>query len=153
MITYALSPRSDTLYFAGLTCRNRVKVLLEVLADKAYIHGTFLLQMKGRGIRPSRRHVATLLSMAAVCISIFASSIASRSLTVVSALPKPSVRRVQFTAVSPLGREIDPLVFRNRSSVRNVRVMATQAVQKSDEEWRAVLSPEQFRILRQKGTE
>ncbi|KAJ0640136.1 putative peptide-methionine (R)-S-oxide reductase [Helianthus annuus] len=30
--------------------------------------------------------------------------------------------------------------------------MAAQ-VQKSEEEWRAVLSPEQFRILRQKGTE
>nr|CAN83184.1 hypothetical protein VITISV_042367 [Vitis vinifera] len=27
------------------------------------------------------------------------------------------------------------------------------SVQKSDEEWRAVLSPEQFRILRRKGTE
>lgn len=27
------------------------------------------------------------------------------------------------------------------------------SVQKSDDEWRAVLSPEQFRILRQKGTE
>jgi peptide-methionine (R)-S-oxide reductase len=26
-------------------------------------------------------------------------------------------------------------------------------VQKSEEEWRAVLSPEQFYILRQKGTE
>ncbi|KIL69415.1 hypothetical protein M378DRAFT_157675 [Amanita muscaria Koide BX008] len=29
----------------------------------------------------------------------------------------------------------------------------TPSVNKSDEEWRAVLSPEQFRILRQKGTE
>jgi len=30
---------------------------------------------------------------------------------------------------------------------------APGSVQKSEEEWRAVLSPEQFRILRQKGTE
>lgn len=29
----------------------------------------------------------------------------------------------------------------------------TPAVNKSEEEWRAILSPEQFRILRQKGTE
>jgi peptide-methionine (R)-S-oxide reductase len=27
------------------------------------------------------------------------------------------------------------------------------SVQKSEDEWRAVLSPEQFRILRKKGTE
>ncbi|KAK9903123.1 hypothetical protein M0R45_001262 [Rubus argutus] len=30
---------------------------------------------------------------------------------------------------------------------------APPSVQKSEEEWQAVLSPEQFRILRQKGTE
>ncbi|KAL2926001.1 Peptide methionine sulfoxide reductase B3 [Bienertia sinuspersici] len=30
---------------------------------------------------------------------------------------------------------------------------APGSVQKSEDEWRAVLSPEQFRILRQKGTE
>uniref|UniRef100_M0ZU06 Chloroplast methionine sulfoxide reductase B2 n=1 Tax=Solanum tuberosum TaxID=4113 RepID=M0ZU06_SOLTU len=33
------------------------------------------------------------------------------------------------------------------------RVSAARSVQKSEEEWRAVLSPDQFRILRQKGTE
>lgn len=31
--------------------------------------------------------------------------------------------------------------------------MTNHKVQKSDQEWRAVLSPEQFRVLRQKGTE
>ncbi|XP_022849269.1 peptide methionine sulfoxide reductase B5-like [Olea europaea var. sylvestris] len=30
---------------------------------------------------------------------------------------------------------------------------APNSAQKSEEEWRAILSPEQFRILRQKGTE
>ncbi|RVX22271.1 Peptide methionine sulfoxide reductase B5 [Vitis vinifera] len=35
-----------------------------------------------------------------------------------------------------------------------VAAMAAEgSIQKSEEEWRAILSPEQFRILRQKGTE
>ncbi|XP_022762859.1 peptide methionine sulfoxide reductase B5-like [Durio zibethinus] len=34
-----------------------------------------------------------------------------------------------------------------------VAMAASGSVQKSEEEWRAILSPEQFRILRQKGTE
>ncbi|KAL4555924.1 hypothetical protein LXL04_038558 [Taraxacum kok-saghyz] len=34
-----------------------------------------------------------------------------------------------------------------------VAMAGSDAVQKSEDEWRAVLSPEQFRILRQKGTE
>ncbi|KAJ9561230.1 hypothetical protein OSB04_006390 [Centaurea solstitialis] len=42
----------------------------------------------------------------------------------------------------------------NLSNKRGFRgAIVAMAVQKSDEEWRAVLSPEQFRILRQKGTE
>ncbi|KAL0412649.1 UNVERIFIED_CONTAM: Peptide methionine sulfoxide reductase B3 [Sesamum radiatum] len=36
---------------------------------------------------------------------------------------------------------------------RVVAMAATGPVHKSEEEWRAILSPEQFRILRQKGTE
>ncbi|KAE8668356.1 Peptide methionine sulfoxide reductase B5 [Hibiscus syriacus] len=34
-----------------------------------------------------------------------------------------------------------------------VAMAASGSLQKSEEEWRAILSPEQFRILRQKGTE
>ncbi|CAN4125140.1 unnamed protein product [Withania somnifera] len=34
-----------------------------------------------------------------------------------------------------------------------VAMAAPGSVQKSEEDWRAILSPEQFRILRQKGTE
>ena len=34
-----------------------------------------------------------------------------------------------------------------------VAMAASGSVQKSEEEWRAILAPEQFRILRQKGTE
>ncbi|KAK4424289.1 Peptide methionine sulfoxide reductase B2, chloroplastic [Sesamum alatum] len=39
--------------------------------------------------------------------------------------------------------------FRSRA----VAMAATGPVHKSEEEWRAILSPKQFRILRQKGTE
>ncbi|KAG6710912.1 hypothetical protein I3842_05G027100 [Carya illinoinensis] len=44
---------------------------------------------------------------------------------------------------------------RSKRSFRGgfVAMAATGSVQKSEEEWQAILSPEQFRILRQKGTE
>ncbi|XP_076919227.1 peptide methionine sulfoxide reductase B5-like [Bidens hawaiensis] len=45
----------------------------------------------------------------------------------------------------------------NNNNKRGFRVTTTASmssqIQKSEDEWRAVLSPEQFRILRQKGTE
>ncbi|XLR12341.1 hypothetical protein HN51_049068 [Arachis hypogaea] len=42
---------------------------------------------------------------------------------------------------------------RLRAGVVAMASHAPGSVQKSEEEWRAILSPEQFRILRQKGTE
>ncbi|XP_071726249.1 peptide methionine sulfoxide reductase B5-like [Rutidosis leptorrhynchoides] len=55
--------------------------------------------------------------------------------------------RSSFTNFSKLGLGFS-------GSKRNFkRGIVAMAVQKSEDEWRAVLSPEQFRILRQKGTE
>lgn len=52
------------------------------------------------------------------------------------------------------------LIFNSKKAVpirglsnTRFRVAAAGSVQKSEEEWRAILSPDQFRILRQKGTE
>ncbi|XP_015065893.1 peptide methionine sulfoxide reductase B5-like [Solanum pennellii] len=52
------------------------------------------------------------------------------------------------------------LIFNSKKAVHihglpntRFRVAAAGSVQKSEEEWRAILSPDQFRILRQKGTE
>ncbi|XP_073271586.1 peptide methionine sulfoxide reductase B5-like [Primulina huaijiensis] len=49
------------------------------------------------------------------------------------------------------GLSVNPSRRRFRGGV--YAMAASGSVQKSEEEWRAVLSPEQFRILRQKGTE
>ncbi|XP_034677960.1 peptide methionine sulfoxide reductase B5-like [Vitis riparia] len=64
-------------------------------------------------------------------------------------LPSP-----QFTSFSPKTNYAGGLRLSLPRSKRNFVAMAGPgSVQKSDEEWRAVLSPEQFRILRRKGTE
>ncbi|KAI8554683.1 hypothetical protein RHMOL_Rhmol05G0117600 [Rhododendron molle] len=59
--------------------------------------------------------------------------------------PVPTFSASRFGVVFPQSQ---------RSFRGSVTAMAAPgSVQKSDEEWRAVLSPEQFRILRKKGTE
>ncbi|KAL6209488.1 hypothetical protein ACLB2K_020430 [Fragaria x ananassa] len=85
-------------------------------------------------------------------------------------LPRPSnpsptsLFRTHFRAFSPkpIKSVITPAIGfggslqTTKRSFRGGVVVAMAApgpVQKSEEEWRAVLSPEQFRILRQKGTE
>ncbi|PRQ24149.1 putative peptide-methionine (R)-S-oxide reductase [Rosa chinensis] len=74
--------------------------------------------------------------------------------------PTTSLFKTHFTTFSP--KPITPAIgfggsLQNaKRSFRGGVVVAMAApgpVQKSEEEWRAVLSPEQFRILRQKGTE
>ncbi|KAF7144093.1 hypothetical protein RHSIM_Rhsim05G0095100 [Rhododendron simsii] len=59
--------------------------------------------------------------------------------------PAPTFSASRFGVVFP----------QNQRSFRGslTAMAAPGSVQKSDEEWRAVLSPEQFRILRKKGTE
>ncbi|XVF45772.1 hypothetical protein PTKIN_Ptkin02bG0233100 [Pterospermum kingtungense] len=53
---------------------------------------------------------------------------------------------------SGTGRFLHQSKRRFRGSIV-VAMAASGSFQKSEEEWRAILSPEQFRILRQKGTE
>ncbi|KAF9675745.1 hypothetical protein SADUNF_Sadunf09G0064800 [Salix dunnii] len=63
--------------------------------------------------------------------------------------PKPTAHSISATA--SIGS-----IFQTKRQFRGGGVIAMAApgpVQKSEEEWRVVLSPEQFRILRQKGTE
>ncbi|CAN1167487.1 Peptide methionine sulfoxide reductase B2, chloroplastic [Linum perenne] len=59
----------------------------------------------------------------------------------------------RFLPFSPSGKSSSFVSKRSFRLGRIVAMSAPGSVQKSDEEWRAVLSPEQFRILRQKGTE
>lgn len=80
----------------------------------------------------------------------------------------PALARFHPNPINRIPKPRTCQIFRNRSNLSGglslyqgkkgfrsgiVAMAATGSVQKSEEEWRAVLSPEQFRILRQKGTE
>ncbi|KAE8716914.1 Peptide methionine sulfoxide reductase B5 [Hibiscus syriacus] len=66
-----------------------------------------------------------------------------------SSLPKAIICSISS---SGSGRFLHQSNRRYRGSVV-VAMAASGSIQKSEEEWRAILSPEQFRILREKGTE
>lgn len=76
--------------------------------------------------------------------------------------PNP-INRISYTPISQIIRYSSYLsggfsglsLNRGKKGFRSgvVAMAATDSVQKSDDEWRAILSPEQFRILRLKGTE
>ncbi|KAK6945887.1 Peptide methionine sulfoxide reductase MrsB domain [Dillenia turbinata] len=51
------------------------------------------------------------------------------------------------------GRGFGGFLHQRKSRVSTVAMAAPGSVQKSEEEWRVILSPEQYNILRQKGTE
>ncbi|CAG8760147.1 5922_t:CDS:2, partial [Acaulospora colombiana] len=58
-------------------------------------------------------------------------------------LIRPAVTATSFVSSSAIGASVSTRAMSD----------STVPVQKSEEEWRAILNPEQFRILRQKGTE
>ncbi|MED6169519.1 Peptide methionine sulfoxide reductase B2, chloroplastic [Stylosanthes scabra] len=72
--------------------------------------------------------------------------------------PPTSLFNTQFTLL-PLKTVTPPVSIhyqqkrRLRAAVVAMASNAPGSVQKSEEDWRAILSPEEFRILRQKGTE
>ncbi|RAL39623.1 unnamed protein product [Cuscuta campestris] len=74
--------------------------------------------------------------------------------------PSAASKKILSDKSSSSTRSVQPNIssssFRCSRGFRASSVVAmasTGSVQKSEEEWRAILSPEQFRILRQKGTE
>ncbi|XP_061957655.1 peptide methionine sulfoxide reductase B5-like [Populus nigra] len=92
---------------------------------------------------PTRHAFSKLLSP----LPSISSSLTKTHLNFLS--PKPTAHSISATA------SIGP-IYQTKRQFRGGGVIAMAApgsVQKSEEEWRVVLSPEQFRILRQKGTE
>lgn len=111
-------------------------------------------------------------TMALNVITSSSSSSSATSMTFASTItrafvrPSLSLRTIPFTR-SPSHPNLLPLsaspssfpplrLYRRGFHGGRVRAMASSApgsVNKPEEEWRAILSPEQFRILREKGTE
>lgn len=62
--------------------------------------------------------------------------------------------RLSTTSATTTARSISfSFAFAFFSSSASANMSQPPKVQKSDDEWHAILSPEQFRVLRQKGTE
>lgn len=49
--------------------------------------------------------------------------------------------------------QLKPLLIRNSLKQQVPRFLSQAKMTKSEEEWKAILSPQQFRVLRQQGTE
>jgi len=69
-----------------------------------------------------------------------------------SAFPRGSARGTEGSMAKPMMKETDPEKIRLYSVAREGYVMQ-EKVRKSDQEWKEILSPEQFQITRKKGTE
>ena len=98
-------------------------------------------------------------------IMSFNNILSTTPLSLSSSNTKPIISHLLHSPPTSLFRllpskTVTPAVSFHQQQRRRLRggvvAMASHApgsVQKSEEEWRAILSPEQFRILRQKGTE
>ncbi|KAJ9175024.1 hypothetical protein P3X46_013611 [Hevea brasiliensis] len=96
----------------------------------------------------------------AVLITPTAKTTFSKVLSLLHSVPNSCKTHFRFPSSKPAVYSISLAGFggsfyRRKRNFRGglIAMAAPGSVQKSEEEWRAILSPDQFRILRQKGTE